>query len=90
VGASREIPASTANGESGGSASFLSETTEAGEQSLVPGVRPLRLADRLSFLASAPLAPTKPQRAIDFGLFDMNARNQLDLFASRPTSEQQT
>jgi hypothetical protein len=57
-------------------------------QTLVPGVRPLRPSDRLAFLASAPLAPTKPQRPIDFGLFDMNARNQLDLFASRPIKEQ--
>jgi hypothetical protein len=57
------------------------------QQLLVPGVRPLRLADRLLLLASAPLAPTKPQRAADFGLFDLNARNQLELFAARPTKE---
>jgi hypothetical protein len=74
-------------GKGGEAASFLSEATEAGEQSLVPGVRPLQLADRLLLLASAPLAPTKPQRAADFGLFDLNARNQLELFAARPTRE---
>jgi hypothetical protein len=88
------------DGKGGEAASFLSEATEAGEQScaepvrgtggqqlLVPGLRPLRLADRLLLLASAPLAPTKPQRAADFGLFDLNARNQLELFAARPTRE---
>lgn len=74
--------------EDGGRAGLSFEATEAGMQILVPGVNPLRLADRLAFLASAPLAPTKPQRPADFGLFDVNARNQLDLFASRPSKEQ--
>jgi hypothetical protein len=71
-----------------GEDAFLTEDTQAGVQSLMPGVAPLRLADRLAFLTNAPLAPTKPQRSIDLGLFDLNARNQLDLFAPRPTSEQ--
>lgn len=68
---------------------FEVEPTVAGVQALVPGVKPIGLSDRLALLASAPLAPTKPQRPADFGLFDMNARNQLELFGQRPILEKQ-
>ena len=63
---------------------FMTEPTLAGPQTLVPGVVPIHPADRLAFLASAPLAPTKPQRPADFGLFDLNARLQLEMFVSAP------
>lgn len=59
---------------------FEIEDTEAGRQTLVPGVVPVRLCDRLAVLAAAPLLPKKHQRPADHGLFDTNARNQLDLF----------
>ena len=62
-------------------AAFEVEATPIGPQSLVPGVAPIRLADRLALRAAAPLEPKRPQRACDLGLFDLNARNQLDLFA---------
>ena len=58
----------------------LTEPTEAGEQTLIPGVAAINLNDRLAIRAEAPLVPTKPQRAMDIGLFDLAARNQLDLF----------
>lgn len=61
---------------------FAAEPTEAGTQSLVPGVVPITPGDRLRWRAEAPLAPRKPQRGCDLGLFDLNARRQLDLFAS--------
>jgi hypothetical protein len=75
--------------ESGGqsSSAFEAEPTIAGQQCLVPGVRPIGMAERLAFRAEAPLAPTKPQRALNFGLFDLNARLQLELFA-KPKSAQ--
>jgi len=57
-----------------------SETTEAGEQMLVPGVAPIGLRQRLEARMAAPLLPTRPQRTLDFGLFDLAARNQLELF----------
>lgn len=79
MGAGRQAKGGSGD-EASGSACFLSEQTALGEQWLVSGVQPLRLTDRLAFLAAAPLAPTKPQRSADFGLFDLNARNQLDLF----------
>lgn len=67
--------------EAGGSATgFEAEPIEAGTQTLVPGVKPIRLRDRLAFFSEAPLAPIRPQRPADFGLFDLNARNQMDLF----------
>lgn len=59
---------------------FAVETTEAGLQTLVPGVVPVTLGDRLAVLAAAPLVPRKRQRPADHGLFDMNARNQLEMF----------
>lgn len=68
---------SAEDGEGGG---FAVETTEAGLQTLVPGVTPVTLGDRLAVLAAAPLIPKKRQRPADHGLFDMNARNQLEMF----------
>lgn len=56
------------------------ETTEQGEQLLVPGIRPVTQVERLTFLMAAPLAPRRQQKPLDIGLFDENARNQLDLF----------
>ena len=61
-------------------AQLLSEPSEAGEQTLVPGVRPTSLRERLQLKAEAPLAPTRLQRPLDIGLFDLAARAQLDLF----------
>ena len=59
------------------------ELTAEGEQTLVPGVRPVTLKDRLAVLAAAPIAPKRnvhaPQKPCDIGLFDEAARNQLDL-----------
>jgi hypothetical protein len=57
------------------------EPTEAGEQVLVPGVRPILLRERLEARAAAPMLPARPQRPLDFGLFDLAARDQLELFA---------
>jgi hypothetical protein len=56
------------------------ENTEAGPQTLVPGVAPVTLGDRLAVLTAAPLLPKKRQRPADHGLFDVNARNQLEMF----------
>ena len=59
---------------------ILSEPTPIGEQRLVPGVVPITTRDRLQARMAAPLLPTRPQKPLDLGLFDMAARNQLDLF----------
>ncbi|MXP30160.1 hypothetical protein GRI58_15225 [Porphyrobacter algicida] len=56
------------------------EDTIAGVQTLVPGMVPVTLGDRLAVLANAPMLPTRVQRAADLGLFDTNARNQLEMF----------
>jgi len=62
---------------------FETEPTDAGEQTLVPGVRPLTLKDRLEARMAAPMAPRRNpdarQKPLDIGLFDEAARNQLDL-----------
>jgi hypothetical protein len=56
------------------------DPTEQGEQVLVPGIAPITSRQRLAALFAAPLAPSKPQRPMNIGLFDEDARNQLDLF----------
>jgi hypothetical protein len=68
-------PRPAAHGEA-----FAAEDTEAGRQTLVPGVAPVTLGDRLAVLANAPLLPRRNQRPADHGLFDVNARNQFEMF----------
>ena len=59
---------------------LASEQTPIGEQVLVPGVAPITPAQRLNLRANAPMEPRKPQRPADHGLFDTNARNQIEMF----------
>jgi hypothetical protein len=59
---------------------FDAEPTQAGVQTLVSGVAPISPAARLAMRANAPLLPKKPQRAVDHGLFDTNARLQIEMF----------
>lgn len=59
---------------------LASEHTDAGEQTLIPVVRPVTVRDRLNHLAAQPLTPRKPQKPLDIGLFDEAARNQMSLF----------
>ena len=59
---------------------FETEATAIGNQTLVPGVAPITPRDRLAVRASAPMEPRKAQRPADHGLFDTNARNQIEMF----------
>jgi len=63
---------------------FAVEPTAIGPQSLIPGVAPISLGDRLAQRAAAPLEPKRQQKPCDLGLFDLHARTQLDLFAPPP------
>ncbi len=56
------------------------EMTEQGAQTLVPGVKPIKQRDRLQALMDAPMIPTRMQKPCNVGLFDEDARNQLDIF----------
>ena len=56
------------------------EVTAIGVQTLVIGVAPITPAQRLAILADSPLQPRRPQRPADHGLFDTNARNQIEMF----------
>lgn len=56
------------------------DVTPIGNQTLVPGVTPITPRDRLAMRANAPLEPKKRQRPADHGLFDTNARNQIEMF----------
>ncbi len=59
------------------------ETTEVGEQTLMDGVRPIPLRDRLRLMAASPMTPKRnpnaPQKQCDHGLFDEVGRAQIDL-----------
>ena len=67
-----------------GNQKYASEPTAIGEQTLIPDVRPITTADRLAMLANAPMLPAKRQRPADQGLFDTNARNQIEMFDPIP------
>jgi hypothetical protein len=56
------------------------EVTPIGVQTLVAGIAPITPRERLAFRADAPMQPKKPQRPADHGLFDTNARNQIEMF----------
>jgi hypothetical protein len=62
------------------SAALQTEWSKCGEQTLVPGVRPISLRERLTHLTAAPLTPRRNQKPMNIGLFDDDARNQLNLF----------
>ncbi|WP_375210706.1 hypothetical protein [Hyphococcus sp.] len=55
------------------------EATDAGTQTLMRGVAPITLRDRLTVLAAAPLAPRAAQKRCDMGLFDLESRRQIEL-----------
>ena len=59
---------------------LASELTPIGEQTLVYGIAPITARDRLAIRANTPMEPRKPQRPADHGLFDTNARNQIEMF----------
>ena len=59
---------------------FETEATAIGNQTLVPSVAPITPAQRLAIRANAPMEPRKAQRPADHGLFDTNARNQIEMF----------
>ncbi len=61
-------------------APLATEPTPEGEQTLIPGVRPVSVRERLALRMAAPLGPRKPQKPPNIGLFDDDARNQFDLF----------
>ncbi|MEZ5894740.1 MAG: hypothetical protein R3C58_16545 [Parvularculaceae bacterium] len=55
------------------------EETDAGSQTLMRGVAPITLRDRLLVLAAVPLAPRAAQKHCNTGLFDLESRRQIDL-----------
>lgn len=54
------------------------EITPEGEQIVTPGITPVTLRDRLALRMAAPLEPKRPQKSCDIGLFDLEARSQID------------
>jgi hypothetical protein len=54
---------------------FETEPTPIGEQTLIPGVRPVSMRARLEALAAHPMVSDRVQKPCDIGLFDEVARN---------------
>jgi len=65
------------------------EPTEVGEQSLIDGVRPVTLGEKLTARTSHPMTPKRNafavQKPCDHGLFDEVGRAQIDLLDLIPT-----
>ena len=59
------------------------EPTEVGEQSLIDGVRPVTLGEKLTARTAHPMTPKRNpnagQKPCDHGLFDEVGRAQIDL-----------
>jgi len=60
------------------------EHTDVGEQTLIEGVRPVTLGEKLTARTSHPMVPkrnpTAQQKPCDHGLFDEVGRAQVDIF----------
>ena len=65
------------------------ESTDVGEQSLIDGVRPVTLGEKLTARTSHPMTPKRNpnagQKPCDHGLFDEVGRAQIDLLDLIPT-----
>ena len=57
-----------------------SEMTPIGEQVLIAGVQPITERDRLQSRMEVALEPRCRQKPLNIGLWDEDARNQLELF----------
>lgn len=57
------------------------EMTPIGEQTLITGVQPITGRDRQQMRLEAPLQPRCRQKLLNVGLWDEDARHQLELFA---------
>jgi len=62
---------------------YKTETTDALEQTLINGVRPATLGEKLTAMTGHPMRPKRnpqaPQKSCDIGLFDEAGRAQIDL-----------
>lgn len=60
-----------------------SETTDVGEQTLIDGVRPVSLGEKLTAMTAHPMRPKRnpnaEQKPCDVGLFDEVGHAQIDL-----------
>ena len=70
------------------------EETDVGEQTLIAGVRPVTIRDRLAVMAASPMRPrrnpTAHQKSCVHGLFDEVSRAQIDLVDLITASHKET
>jgi hypothetical protein len=48
-------------------------------QTVIPGVQPVSLVERLNWQAGLPMCPRKPQKPLDIGFWDP-MRDQIEMF----------
>lgn len=81
----RETGGSRARGGDGEASARASEQTGAGDQTLIDGVAPVTVRDRLQAQQDAPLSGGNA--AADDGLFDVSSRTQSDMFSDPSSPE---
>ena len=73
------------------SRNLKTEMTDVGEQTLIDGVRPVRLGEKLTAMTTHPMRPKRnpnaEQKPCDLGLFDEVGRAQMDLMDFITTTE---
>jgi len=61
------------------SSPFETEVTPQGQPTLVSGVPPITERERIEAMMNGPIRPRRPQKPLNIGLFDEDARRQMDL-----------
>ncbi|WP_278376115.1 hypothetical protein [Sulfitobacter pontiacus] len=80
-----EAGSSTARAADGSQADRATESTAAGDQTLIDGVAPVTQRDRLQAQQEAPMRGGNA--AADDGLFDVGSRSQMDMFSDPASPE---
>ena len=85
TGGPGQVATATRGGAEGRSGGAIVESTAAGEQFVAPGIEPVTQRQRLEARQETPMRGGA--RPMDDGLFDMGARQQMDMFSDPASSE---
>lgn len=85
AGGPEQVATATRGGAEGRSGGAIVESTAAGEQFVAPGIEPVTQRQRLEARQETPMRGGA--RPMDDGLFDMGARQQMDMFSDPASAE---
>ena len=85
AGGPEQVATATRGGAEGRSGGAIVESTAAGEQFVAPGIEPVTQRQRLEARQETP--KRGGARPMDDGLFDMGARQQMDMFSDPASAE---